>query len=47
MARALWQASGRQKIVWYDCTHYGAVVFFLPAMDQVVKFFTATPPNLR
>src|SRR5262249_30725751 len=23
-ATALWEASGKQKIVWYDTTHYGA-----------------------
>ncbi|MBV9122833.1 MAG: alpha/beta hydrolase [Planctomycetes bacterium] len=45
MARALWQASGRQKIVWFNCTHYGAVIYFLPAMEEVVKFFGAPWPE--
>jgi dienelactone hydrolase len=40
-AEALWQASGRQKIIWYDCTHYGAVVYFLPAMRHIVQHFSA------
>jgi hypothetical protein len=39
-AEALWQATGRQKIIWYDCTHYGAVVYFLPAMRHIVQHFT-------
>ncbi len=24
MAKMLWEASGKQKIVWYDATHYSA-----------------------
>ncbi len=39
MAEALWQASGRQKIVWYDCTHYGAIVYLASALDHIVKHF--------
>ncbi len=38
---ALWEASGRQKIVWYDCTHYGAALYFVPAMRQVVAHLKA------
>ncbi|HEV2949294.1 MAG TPA: prolyl oligopeptidase family serine peptidase [Gemmataceae bacterium] len=38
-AEALWKATGQQKIVWFDCTHYGAVVYFLPAMRHIVKHF--------
>lgn len=34
---ALWKASGQQKIVWFDCTHYGAAVYFLPAMQHIVR----------
>ena len=41
MAEALWRASGRQKIVWFDCTHYGAVVYIVPALDELVKHFGA------
>ena len=37
MAAALWQASGRQKIVWYDCGHYGAIVYLASALDHIVK----------
>ncbi len=41
MAEALWQASGKQKIVWYDCTHYGAVLYLAPALEQIRAHFTA------
>jgi dienelactone hydrolase len=41
MAEALWEASGRQKIVWYDCTHYGAIVYLGPALAHIVKHFQA------
>jgi dienelactone hydrolase len=41
MAKALWEASGKQKIVWYNCTHYGAALYFAAALDHVVKHFTA------
>ena len=38
---ALWKAAGEPEIIWYDCTHYGAVMFFAPAMMHVVKHFNA------
>jgi dienelactone hydrolase len=41
MSVALWEACGRQKIVWYDCTHIGAVLYLVPAMAQVVEHFRA------
>ncbi len=41
MAEALWEATGRQRIVWFDCTHYGAVVYFAAALDLIVKHFRA------
>lgn len=37
----LWKAAGEQKIVWYDCTHYGAAFYIVPAMEQVVRHFQA------
>ncbi|OAI47522.1 hypothetical protein AYO44_09430 [Planctomycetaceae bacterium SCGC AG-212-F19] len=40
-AEALWEATGKQKIVWYNCTHYGAALYILPALDQVVQHFRA------
>jgi dienelactone hydrolase len=39
MAVALWEAAGKQKIVWYDCTHYGAIVYLAAALDQLVNHF--------
>jgi dienelactone hydrolase len=39
MAKALWKASGEPKIVWFDCTHYGAALFVVPTMEQVLKHF--------
>jgi dienelactone hydrolase len=41
MAVALWKASGQQKIVWFDCTHYGAVLYIAPALRHVLDHFTA------
>ena len=41
MAEAMWKATGEQKIVWYDCTHYGAALYFLDAMEHVVKHLGA------
>jgi dienelactone hydrolase len=41
MAEALWKASGQQKIVWYDCTHYGAALYIAPALSEVLEHFTA------
>jgi dienelactone hydrolase len=38
-AEALWKATGQQKIVWFDCTHYGAVWYLVPAMQHVVQHF--------
>jgi dienelactone hydrolase len=37
MAEALWEAAGKQKIIWYECTHTGAALYFLSAMDHIVK----------
>ena len=38
---ALWKAAGKPKIVWYDCTHYGAALYFGPILNEVVKHFKA------
>jgi dipeptidyl aminopeptidase/acylaminoacyl peptidase len=40
-ARALWDAAGRPPIRWYDCGHYSAVGFLLPAIRETVEFFAA------
>jgi dienelactone hydrolase len=41
MAEALWEAAGRQKIVWYDCTHYGAALHLPAALREIVEHFRA------
>ena len=38
---ALWKAAGKPKIVWYDCTHYGAALYFGAILNQVVRHFKA------
>jgi dienelactone hydrolase len=38
---ALWKAAGRPKIIWYDCTHYGAALYFGAILNQVVEHFQA------
>ena len=40
-ARALWEAAGRPRIHWFDCGHYSAVGFLLPAIRETVEFFAA------
>ncbi|MFO0909313.1 MAG: alpha/beta hydrolase family protein [Isosphaeraceae bacterium] len=37
--RALWEAAGRPPITWYDCGHYSAVGYLLPAIRKTVAFF--------
>jgi dienelactone hydrolase len=41
MAENLWKASGRQKIIWYDCTHYGAIIYLPTALRHITDFFNA------
>jgi fermentation-respiration switch protein FrsA (DUF1100 family) len=38
---ALWKAAGEPKILWYDCTHYGAALYFATILEQVVQHFKA------
>lgn len=40
-ARALWDAAGRPPIRWYDCGHYSAVGYLLPAIRETADFFAA------
>jgi dienelactone hydrolase len=44
-ARALWEAGGRPPIIWYDCGHYSAVGFLLPAIRRAVDFMADDPPR--
>jgi dienelactone hydrolase len=41
MAEALWKETGKQKIVWFDCTHYGAVAYLMEGLDHIVNHFRA------
>ena len=41
MAEALWQATGKQKIIWYDCGHFTAALDIVDALDHVVRHFKA------
>ncbi|HEV3165172.1 MAG TPA: alpha/beta hydrolase family protein [Isosphaeraceae bacterium] len=38
---SLWEAAGRPPIRWYDCGHYSAASFLLPALRHTVDFFAA------
>ena len=35
---ALWNAAGQPRIIWYDCTHYGAALYFATIMREVTAF---------
>ncbi len=37
----LWKAAGQPPIHWYDCGHYSAAGYLLPALREVVAFFSA------
>ncbi|HEY3787349.1 MAG TPA: hypothetical protein VGL71_00785, partial [Urbifossiella sp.] len=36
-ARALWEATGKQKIIWFDSTHVGAAAYAMPALLAVTE----------
>jgi dienelactone hydrolase len=38
-ARSLWEATGKQKIVWLNATHVGAAMYLFDATDHIVKHF--------
>lgn len=37
----LWKATGQPRILWYDSTHEGAVMYVVPAMMEIVSHFGA------
>lgn len=41
MAEALWKATGQQTLIWFDCTHYGAIIHLTEALDHLTKHFAA------
>ena len=40
---ALWEAAGRQRIIWYPCGHYTIVRYIMPALTHTIKFFKEWP----
>jgi dienelactone hydrolase len=44
---ALWEAAGRQRIVWYPAGHYSMAAYLLPAMSQASRFFRLWPSRLE
>lgn len=38
-ARTLWEATGKQKIIWLDANHTGAALYLFQAMDEILKHF--------
>jgi len=44
-ARALWLASGRPSIRWFDSGHYSSAGFLLPGLREAVEFFAAEVPR--
>ena len=47
MARMLWEASGKQKILWYDVTHVGAALCIADGMEHILTHFKAPRTLLR
>jgi hypothetical protein len=40
---ALWEATGRQRILWYPCGHYSMAKYFIPALGHATQFFRDWP----
>jgi dienelactone hydrolase len=43
-ATALWEAAGRPHIEWFECGHYSAVGYLLPAVRRAAEFLSADAP---
>jgi dienelactone hydrolase len=41
MARMLWEASGKQQIIWYDSTHVGAALYIADGLERIANHFSA------
>lgn len=39
MAESLWNATGRQQIIWLDSGHYSAAVYLITSLSHVVEHF--------
>ncbi len=44
-ARALWKKAGEPPIRWFECGHYSAAGFLLPAIRETVAFFADDAPG--
>jgi dienelactone hydrolase len=42
-SRRLWEAAGEPRIEWFDCGHYSAAAYLLPATRKLAEFFAASP----
>ena len=40
-ATALWEATGKQKILWFDATHVGAAAYAIPALKAATEHVKA------
>jgi dienelactone hydrolase len=38
-SKALWEATGKQKIVWFNATHVGAALYLFDANEHIMKHF--------
>jgi cephalosporin-C deacetylase-like acetyl esterase len=36
-AKRLWEATGKQRIVWYDATHVGAALYLMPMLHEMTE----------
>lgn len=43
----LWEATGKPKLIWYDATHVGSIVYFLPAMSEIITHLKRQPTGAR
>jgi dienelactone hydrolase len=41
-AKRLWEATGKQKIVWFDTTHVGAAVCMMPLLMEMTEHIRGT-----
>jgi len=41
MAEMLWEASGKQKIVWFDAGHYTAAFHIADGLEHMLNHFKA------
>ncbi len=44
-AKALWEKAGKPTIRWFDCGHYSAIGYLLPAVREMVDFFADAPKS--